>query len=347
MGRTSIVLGAITATFAVVAPAQATTWRVGFDPPLKKPPRGLPQTALATQFFPETITVRAGDTVRWPGSGQHTATFLGGTPRPPLLAPSGATVRGETDPAGAPFWFNGQPVIGFARRTATPTKAVTFAGRGYRNSGLVLSGKPKPLALRFTKAGTYRYLCLVHPQTMRGTVRVLPAGARAPSKAAVARDVRRQVKRDIRELKALDRFKGPRGDAVQAGNARPDGNDALKYFPTAKTVKAGTTLRLRMARLTDEPHTFTMGPDAYLMQVTSTFFGPTLGPVGFYASTPPPIAATPTALGNGFVNTGWLDNDPKTKAPSGVDVRFPTAGAYRFICLVHGPEMTLEVTVTP
>src|SRR4051794_19714881 len=108
MGRTSIVLRAITATFPGVAPAQATTpWGPpplprgatpppsaaaprarpppgggGSAPPLKKPPRGLPETALATQFFPETLTVRAGDTVRWPGSGQHTATFLGGTPRP-------------------------------------------------------------------------------------------------------------------------------------------------------------------------------------------------------------------------------------------------------------------------
>ena len=102
-----------------------------------------------------------------------------------------------------------------------------------------------------------------------------------------------------------------------------------------------------MAKLTDEPHTFTTGPDAYVQTVFSTFFGPTLGAVGFYSSTPPPIVTSPTALGNGFVNTGWLDNDPKTRAPSGANVRFPTVGTYHFFCLVHGPEMTLDVTVTP
>jgi plastocyanin len=341
------VVGAVVIAVAVAAPAQAATWRVSFDPPFKKPPRGLPQSSLPTQFFPRTIVVRAGDTVRWPGSGQHTATFLGGAARPPLIAPTGTLVSGENDPAGTPFWFNGRPLFGFGRRAGTRTKRAAFAGKGLRNSGLQVGGKPKPFRLRFTRPGTYKYLCLIHPQTMRGTVRVVAARARVPSKAKVAAAVRRQTRRDVRELKALDRARGPKGNTVLAGNARRDGIDAIKYFPANKTVSAGTTLRLRLAKLTDEPHTFTTGPDAYLSTVFSTFFGPTLGAVGFYSSTPPPLATSPTALGNGFMNTGWLDNDPKTRAPNAVNVQFPIAGTYRFLCLVHGPEMTLNITVTP
>jgi plastocyanin len=338
---------AMAIAFAVTAPAQAATWKVSFDPPLKKLPPGLPQTSLPTQFFPRTITIRAGDTVRWPGGGQHTATFLGGAARPPLIAPTATLVSGENDPAGNPFWFNGQPVFGIGRRARTRTKGATFHGTGVRNSGVQIGGRPKPYELRFNTPGTYRYLCLVHPHTMRGTVRVVSARAPVPSKAAVARAVRRQTRRDIRELEALDRFKGPKGNTVIAGNAQRDGNDAIKYFPAKKTVRVGTTLRLRMSRLTDEPHTFTTGPNRYLRTVFSTFFGPTLGAVGFYPSTRPPIVATPTSLGNGFVNTGWLDNDPRTSAPNGVDVQFPAAGTYHFLCLVHGPEMTLDVTVKP
>ena len=48
---------------------------------------------------------------------------------------------------------------------ATATKQKSISSRkDFRNSGLP-NGPPKPYVLKFTKAGTFKFLCLVHPES--------------------------------------------------------------------------------------------------------------------------------------------------------------------------------------
>jgi plastocyanin len=48
-----------------------------------------------------------------------------------------------------------------------------------------------------------------------------------------------------------------------------------------------------------------------------------------------PIVLSPTSHGNGFGNTGVLDRDAGTGAPSSQKVDFTTPGIYRYQCLIH------------
>ena len=50
--------------------------------------------------------------------------------------------------------------------------------------------------------------------------------------------------------------------------------------------------------------------------------------------------------GNGFANTGLLDDDARTPFPAEAKVTFAKAGSYAYICTVHGPSMkgTVEVS---
>jgi plastocyanin len=337
---------AAVAALAGAGSAQAATRDVSAGPPLTKPPKGVAETIVLNQFFPKTTTVHVGDRVRWGVFGFHTITFLGGTARFSWVGPvPGQAVSGQNDAAGSPFWFNGQPLVDVNPAAAGPTPEKSFAGTGLRNSGFPQE-PPKPYTLTFTKEGTFRYLCLLHPLTMRGTIRVVHHG-RVASARAHQRAAKRQVASAIRQGKALHKSKGPRGNVVYAGNGKRNGIDDIKFFPQSKTIRAGTTLRLQQAPFSEEVHNFAFGDANYLKQRAEAFQNGN-DPISFYASDPPgSLVVTPTAHGNGFVNTGLLDVDPLSTLPDHQDVRFAQAGTYKYICLFHGPEMNGTITVTP
>lgn len=148
------------APVALVAPgaAQAAVKTVSMGPP--------PATAKTLQryfsdanaFFPSTVAVRVGDSVRFVPAGFHTAHFPGskGKPTVPFI-PSGKTIAGVNDEAGAPFWFNGQPELAANPQIFGPGgslgKRVVTDGTKEIQSGAPLADRPKPMVVRFTKAG--------------------------------------------------------------------------------------------------------------------------------------------------------------------------------------------------
>lgn len=112
------------------------------------------QAFQGLQFYPNTMTVNAGDTVTWTfASGEpHTVTFLGAgqaTPPPP------------SDP-----------------NAAKPAGGSSYDGSAYTSSGYIANGFS--YSLKFTKPGTYTYYCILHQPEMLGTIVVNAKGTAYP-----------------------------------------------------------------------------------------------------------------------------------------------------------------------
>jgi plastocyanin len=343
------------AALLIPAGAHAATKSVVAGPPVAKPPRDFPKDADTNAFYRKTVTVRVGDKVRWTIRGLHTITFAAkGKQFPPFISPDPARpIAGANDAAGAPFWFNGLPRLILDPQGAFPVGGKTYDGSKAASSGIPLPGsKPKPYTLKFTKAGSYGYVCTVHPG-MKGRVKVVAKRKRIPSAAADKLAVKKEWATVVADAKKLGASAGPTGNEILAGNDK--GTTVLfRFFPLRKTVPVGTTLTLKMSPKTSEAHTFSFGPAPYLQQQADALIGPdtavppvlTVNPVAAFPSDPPPTLGGPTGAnhGNGYVNTGLLDDDSATPSPISTQVRFDTAGTYDYICILH-PFMKGQIVV--
>jgi plastocyanin len=121
-------------------------------------------------------------------------------------------------------------------------------------------------------------------------------------------------------------------------------------------VKVGTTVTFTMPTGSSEAHTATTGPgdpesepDSYIGQLAAAFEGAPVipGAAAYPSDLPGQTAAqlTPSLHGNGFWNTGTLDQDENSPPPAANQVTFAQAGSYTFYCLIH-PFMKATVTVT-
>jgi plastocyanin len=342
---------------APAAGARTKVVLVGGPAPAGTPGTGsikFPRALDLNGFFRRKVTIHVGDSVRWDFSRRvvHTVTFLPpGQKRPPLEASDPANpYSGFSDAAGAAFWFNSQPGISIPPEHAFPQGGGSTDGTAYRNSGLSAPAF-KPYRLKFTKAGTFRYLCLVHPG-MAGTVRVVPRNRAVPSGAADRRARRAEMSRAVKRGRQLGKF-SPSAPNVVAGHDR--GTVAwFRFFPRTTTISAGQSLHFSIDS-TSEIHTVAFGPEGYrnqiegdLIRATPQPSGPPLlqfNPLIFLPSDPTLPAYSGTNHGNGFLNTGVLDTNPATPPPSSADVTFSTPGTYVFECTIHpGMEATVKVT---
>lgn len=339
----------------VPAGAQAATKSVVAGPPVAKPPKDFPKDADTNAFYRRTVAVHVGDKVRWTINGLHTVTFAAkGKKYPPFISPDPAhPIAGANDAAGAPFWFNGIPRLILDPQGAFPVGGKAYDGSKAASSGVPLgTGKPKPYTLRFTKAGNYSYVCTVHPG-MKGKVKVVAKSKRVPSAAADKLAVKEEFAKTVAEAKKLGASAGPTGNEIWAGNDK--GTTAIfRYFPLKKSIPVGTTLTLKMSANTSEAHTFSFGPAPYLKQQADALIGPdaavppvlTVNPVAAFPSDPPPALGGPTGAnhGNGYVNTGLLDDDSATPNPPSSQIRFDKAGTFDYICILH-PFMKGQIVV--
>jgi plastocyanin len=123
-------------------------------------------TTTNDSFYPRHLTVKVGDTVEWIG-GFHTITFGPEAMRTALEKALFIPIPGGT----------GAPKLQFNPRVAFASGGATYDGSGFVNSGILAfavapgSKAPPSFKLKFTKAGTYTYDCLIHPG-MDGTITV-------------------------------------------------------------------------------------------------------------------------------------------------------------------------------
>jgi plastocyanin len=349
-GRVAVVALALVAALAVPAAAGVANKTVQAGPFGSAQKDFQDAFGDANQFFRRTVTIHRGDSVRWKINGFHNVAFVqGGVEAPELIVPDTANlITGAVDAAGAPFWFNGQPNVGFNPEVALKQGSGTFDPDEFMNSGLPLSeGPPPPYKLRFNQKGRFTYLCIVHPG-MEGTVRVVGKNRRIPSARKDKRAARRELARALGRVEQLTTGSGlTLNKTIQAGNDRAGGPTIFKYFPANPSYKVGDTVTLQMPPSSSEVHTFTLGPTDYNTQLAESLLGPVLNPRGVYPSdTAATVNYTAAHHGNGFYNTGFMDSNPDSLLPQTVPIRFAGPGTFQLICLVH-PFMRSAVTVTP
>jgi plastocyanin len=347
---------AVTLVLAIPIAAEAATKSVAMGVPRAAQKALEPTLSDVNDFFPHQVTIHVGDTVRFVPSGFHTVDLPGRRTRKlPVFTPQTQPIAGSVDAAGAPFWFNGQRNIGFnpALLRFGFGKRFSYTGNSALNTGLPVARNPKPMSVRFTRTGTFRYFCDIH-LGMTGIVRVVRANRTVPSAAADRATVRRQVATTLATAKALSASTpSVPPNTVDVGLQGKGNVTFLGFKPGTLTVPRGTTVNFRMDSRS-EVHTATTGPgdpenqpQSYLGQIEAGLQGAVLDPRGVFPSEPPGTlgALTPTLHGNGFWNSGALDEDSTTATvPPSSSATFAAPGAYQVFCMIH-PFMKMTVTV--
>lgn len=299
-----------------------------------------PNGADVNAYFPSNVAVHVGDSVRFVPTSFHSVHFLGKSGKlAPIFVPD-KPIAGVTDAAGAPFFFNGLPSLVTNGALFAPPgkygKKLVTNGTKEIESGLPTANKPKPMVVRFTRAGLFRYVCDLHPG-MKGSVRVSARSKRVPSARADAKRVKAQFAKALAAAKTFKNLKPP-ANTVYVGAAK--GTAELFGFAPAKlTVPVGTTVKFTVPVGSTETHTASTGPGdpekqktSYLGLIANGDDDPRAG----YPSDPPPAPAalTPLLHGNGFWSSGALDANP-SPLPASNSVTFAAAGTYEFYCLIH------------
>jgi len=292
------------------------------------------------------VPIHAGDSLNFKIQGFHDVDIpaKGGKPLP-FIVPNGVTGNLK-DEAGSPFWFDGRPSFGPNGALFAGTPTATYDGSKRILSGLPLNGPP-PLKVTFAKKGSYAFYCDIHPG-MKGSVKVVGKKAKAPTKKADHKALKKEVARVLKEAKAAYHRKSPK-NTVDLGRSSAHAAEILAMFPRKLTVKKGTTVRFRMPAQSFETHTATFGddpakPGTYNGALSDSFASPAIDSRALYPSDPGLVGVTKTLHGNGFWNSGALDAVKGAPLPSSRRVSFTEKGTFRFWCLIH-PNMVGTIVV--
>ncbi len=359
----------LVASLALPTAAQALTKQVyeGLPPGPQKKFIDPKYNTDAIDFFPHTATIHVGDSIKFLATAFHNVDIPAKGKKPvELLGPTGTNVAGSNDAAGVPYWFNGLPNFGFnpALINGTPpvnydpfktpkgkSNTFTYTGKKGVATPIPFGDNPKPLTVKFTKTGTVRYVCDLHPG-MEGVIHVLAKSKKIPSAKADKKLLDAQINRDFAIAKRLKDQKPP-ANTIYVGNAGRYGVEYFSFLPGTTTVPVGTTIKFMITPKSFETHTATTGPgdpikdpNSYLGIIAASFFSPQFVPQGIYPSQPfgQVAALTPTSHGNGFWNSGAVDNVTTSAQPNSNSVTFSAPGTYQFYCMVH-PQMHGTVIV--
>jgi plastocyanin len=253
------------------------------------------------QFYPNAITIDAGDTITWtfPSGEPHTVTLLGPKSSPPP----------PTDPS-----------------VAQPAGGTTYDGSTYTSSGFLLGGKA--YSLTFTKPGVYQVYCLIHGG-MDQTITVQSAGAAYPStQADLTAQASAAEKNDLQvATNALAQFPytagGPHvaaGISYGLSTANPPPSSSVLRFLNGTSLNEGTTSVPAGTTVTwtnlssNMPHTVTFGAAGQPFPQMNPFSPPS-GPTSYD--------------GTQVVNSGVL------MPGQSFSLTFTKAGTYQYHCLFH------------
>lgn len=306
----------------------------------------------ALRFLPEQITINAGDTIQWKwgGGDAHTVFFRAGAATPKQVS----VLKGELIFNPAVVFPTGRTVDGTKPMSAGGVFPPDPSGQG-----------PPPPALTFTKAGTYKYMCLFHPK-MEGTVVVQPLGssypmtqaqvdAQAKQEAAPALAAAEKLFEGLKAQETTD-ASGKTTYVISLRAAEKEMADLLRFVPARLQIKAGDRVLWRMDNNIDL-HTVT-----FLGQTTRMIDIVTVKP---QKKGPPLLAVTPQALrrtpqvtfsGRGTRNSGLLGTEEYSEfagyralvqLATSYSLTFTKPGVYPYHCTIHpfaGMRGTIVVT---
>ena len=363
------------------APASAgvgAQFRIQLD---ARPPVGQPWSFL--RYFPRTLSVHQGDVVdaAWAGAGTpHTATAIP-SGNPDAWRANNQGPGGPQDPSIYPYALQVPDVtvggddnqIDLNPAVAAPSDPTcgtsgnpcTFDGSSVVNSGFQFSSpgsQPSFFVHVTAPVGSYAFVCLVHPG-MQLQLNVAGGGTSIPDPTAVAAKVTHQVKH-------ARRFDGPIADALAQTKIKTaiphrhfrytisaggfwQGVSADEYRDNGLSVQVGDRIRV-LGNF--EIHTATFpkssvnsvplittqcevaGPDTPATSPADCA-SPTDFQIAFNSTAVLPTANRKLSSPSRFVNSGLLANPGlRTFVAS-------RPGTYTMVCLVHGPSMSMNVTV--
>jgi plastocyanin len=292
--------------------AQAVTIQAGVNDPAR------PQIAVL-QYIPAKATVAVGQKVIWSWSDTkepHSVTFF----------PAGQTAP---DPGSDPALFAPTP----------PTGA--YDGTTMVNSGLLPLGPQAvpPFEMTFAKAGSYNYVCVIHP-SMVGTITVAAGDAGETPNAVRVRGEQEKGQWLAEGNEAFQKYQstppvtmknrnGTTTWKIEMGTTTPH-TDILAFAPVPAEVKKGDTVTFVNNSMA--PH-------------TASFFNgspPIVSPEDPAASKPAPGPSPQKLNATDLFNTGTLPpNAPPGSGPPEAARSFtftvPTAGTYSYVCIYHAP----------
>jgi plastocyanin len=376
-GRLRLVaLAAGAAALTLASPAHAAVKKVYMGLPTADQKKFLakPYEADPIDYFPHTVTIHVGDSVKFLPTAFHNVDIPAKGKKPLSLLLTGPALP-ATDAAGAPYWFSGTlPSVKFNPAIVPPNPSVdysptkvpgsrtvkhTYTGKKQILSDIPFNAGPPSLQVKFTKTGTITYYCDLHVG-MKGVVRVLAKKKKVPSAAADKKTLKKQISRDFAVAKT--RYNQvPPANTVYVGSAGKYGVEYFGFDPSILRVPVGTTVTFQMTKGSFENHTATTAgaenadpeqvANSYLGRIAASFFAPAgFLPEGVWTSDDPaagPAVLTKSSHGNGFWNSGVLDVLSSTAPgliPDRRSVTFGDAGTYDFYCMVH-PQMHGQVVV--
>jgi plastocyanin len=305
-------------------------------------------------FFPGTVTIHAGDTVRWVANSIEFHTVSFGYPKdsklPDLLAPA-ATFGYPMPPTGP-----GPLAVNPAAALQTPASGGLFTPNA--NSGLMglQPGLAKTYSLTFPQAGDYLYVCLVHGWMMQGTVHVVgpnvPIASPQKSKAIGLQEIAAQFAKVPAVTKhAMQQIQPPTKNAdgtmtYHVAMGYSEGMiDLMQFFPAKLVVRPGDTIVWGMGSTADAPHTVTFlngtpSPDDVIPYKLPD------GTVALYLNPqvlgPSPVPAAPLTR-TGYISSGIVQPIPGSTYSLTIGNISP--GPLPYICLLHD-DMGMKGTLT-
>ena len=207
----------------------------------------------------------------------------------------------------------------------------TYNGTGFVNTTIIFKGSTA--TIQFTAAGTFPFICVIHPG-MAGNVNVVASGttttqAEADAKAAQTRTA----------LLAMESSLEASAEAAVTETERSDGTSLWNIFTSVKSDVApqpggGTgyveLLRFIPPNLEIEEGDTVRWNAPYVHTVTFLAAGQdpsTVNPFG------PPVGSN-TYDGSSFYHSGPL-GIPAPGAPNTYELTFPDAGTFGYICALH------------